>query len=56
MEGDEVVCEARLFDLHWTQATTIPAKASMVARQPKMMVKVSSVPLELADMLDVGLM
>jgi hypothetical protein len=55
LEGDEVVSEARMYDRYWTQATTIPAKASMVARQPKMMVKVSSLSLEFADMLEVWL-
>lgn len=56
LEGDIVVSEARMYDRYWTQATTMPAKASRVARQPKMMVKVSSLSLELADILDFGLM
>jgi hypothetical protein len=55
LEGDGVVSEVRGFDRHCTQATTMPVKASRVARQPKMMVKVSSLSIELADMLEVGL-
>jgi hypothetical protein len=55
LESVGVVSEARMYDRYWTQATTMPAKASMVARQPKMMVKVSSLSMELADILEVGL-
>jgi hypothetical protein len=53
-EGDGVVSEVRVYDRYCTQATTMPASASTVARQPKIMVRVSSVPLESADMLIVS--
>ena len=37
-----VVVEVRLYDRYCTKPTTMPANASTVARQPKMMVKAGS--------------
>jgi len=54
LDGEEAVVEVRLYDRYCTYPTAMPANASTVARQPKMMVDVKSFSLELVAILRAG--